>query len=1141
MSLGLAAIYPEGTGDRIGISSRLQQDGDVIQPPVPSTAPKSPSKASPHETTTTQTSNHVTDAHPDLPPDDDPNTDMPKLSGTTIALTMASLCLSVALSALDMTIVTTAIPNIVASLDSVAGYIWVGSAFILGFTAVTPIWGSVADLWGRKPIILLALTIFLVGSLLCALAPHMDALIAGRAVQGVGASGMGVMVNTIICDMFSLRDRGLYLAITSIIWAIGSAVGPVLGGVFATRLDWRWCFWINLPIGGVVFVVLFFFLDLPSPNTSVAAGLKAIDWTGSLFCMGGSLMVLLALDFGDVTHPWSSATVICLIVFGLVAIGIFLMNEWKLAANPVLPLRLLSSWSKAAAYFVFAFNAFVFIGITYYLPLYSQAVLGVDALTSGLYLLPLIVSCSLSAACAGVFIQKTGRYRVLMYAAQVLLTLGTGLLINLEFERNLTKLFVFQILTGIGVGLNIEAPVLSAQAATTVRDTAAVLATMSFLRSIATAISVVVGGVIFQNQMKAGNSSLVDQIGHDLASRFDGDNASAHVEEIGLLSTDQQAPVRQAYFGALRTVWIMYVAFAGLATVLNLFVSEYHLSDERNAVVLGVDRGNSGPSDQPGQEVNIPLETSAKLFLLYHPANRDHDTIMPRLLDQDDGVEKPTLDILSLPADVFLLVTDAILEAETLDMNQDAGKGLTIYDHIKFFGKGEFWWQSLDQGGLNWGAFDRWKDLARFGATCKTPYLMVTPILYRSDTKYNYSSALMISARKGVLSGVLRSLEYGKADPNMDDHTIFFHWARVHGVSQKLPPLRVSRECILPSLTGLHLACFKDHPEIVDALLNHQADINKRAHAWCTREIGGPYRPYDQYVPLFGASALFFALKATQYNCDCSGCTKWAFREGLKGIKKNVITHDAKAVMKDSHTWDIDTLADLFTTSYMIPPLWFELEAFFNSLGRGSLLDPLVRRAVDIKIRFMSATLGQASDSLTDIVKSGILVAQDLQDAANSINFDPKFDGPPPAVFNALISISSATHAAVARCLYLTVRLHIFEIISKATSDSLDDMSMHLDQQLLSMPAAAPSLVNELGKALGCDGGSTQNSPGVGMLVFSLLWPMTAMLQSNLVDEYSKGWVAWRLRELGAACGFGLAETIVSQMMPSGAQMESAT
>ncbi|KAK1590894.1 major facilitator superfamily domain-containing protein [Colletotrichum navitas] len=329
--------------------------------------------------------------------------------------------------------------------------------------------------------------------------------------------------------------------------------------------------------------------------------------------MGGSLMVLLSLDFGDVTYPWSSATVICLLVVGLVAIGIFLVNEWKFAANPVLPLRLLSTWSKAAAYSVFAFNSFVFIGITYYLPLYSQSVLGANALTSGLYMLPLIVSCSLSAACAGVFIQRTGRYRVLMYAAQVLLTLGTGLFVNLEFETSLTKLFVFQILTGVGVGLNIEAPVLAAQAATTVRDTAAVVATMGFLRSILTAASVVVGGVVFQNQMKAENPGLVAEIGHELASQFDGGNASAHVEDIGLLTEEQQLPVREAYYRALRTVWIMYVAFAGLASVLNLFVSEHHLSSDRKAAVLGIDRKEADSPPQPlvgGEE--IPLESSGR-------------------------------------------------------------------------------------------------------------------------------------------------------------------------------------------------------------------------------------------------------------------------------------------------------------------------------------------------------------------------------------------------------------------------------------------------------------------------------------------------------------------------------------------------
>ncbi|WQF76343.1 Putative major facilitator superfamily, MFS transporter superfamily [Colletotrichum destructivum] len=623
MSSGLAAIYPAADGgDKCGTTPRLRREsGDMIHHSGPSEARHPMPDASPGGAALAPTREASSGVRlSELLPDDGPDTAVPKLSGTTITLTMTSLCLSATLSALEMTIVTTAVPNIVASLQSVAGYVWVGSAFILGFTAVTPVWGSVADLWGRRPIILLALSIFLAGSLLCALAPDMDVLIAGRAVQGVGASGMGVMVNTIICDMFSLRDRGLYLAITSIIWAIGSAVGPVLGGVFATRLNWRWCFWINLPIGAVVFAVLFFFLDLPSPSTSVLAGLKAVDWTGSALCMGGSLMVLLALDFGDVTHPWSSATVICLMVFGAVVIGIFLVNEWKFAANPVLPLRLLSSWSKAAAYSVFAFNSYVFIGIAYYLPLYSQAVLGVDALTSGLYLLPLVVSCSLSAACAGVFIQQTGRYRVLMYAAQVLLTLGTGLLVNLEFERNLAKLFVFQILTGVGVGLNIEAPVLAAQAATTVRDTAAVVATMGFLRSIATAISVVVGGVVFQNQMKAGNPALADRIGHELARQFDGDNASAHVEDVSLLTADQQVPVRQTYFRALRTVWIMYVAFAGLALVLNLFVSEHHLSGERKEAVLGVDRGKPDSLQQPRQGEEIPLESSGR----QHTDTRQH-------------------------------------------------------------------------------------------------------------------------------------------------------------------------------------------------------------------------------------------------------------------------------------------------------------------------------------------------------------------------------------------------------------------------------------------------------------------------------------------------------------------------------------
>lgn len=164
---------------------------------------------------------------------------------TTITCTMLSLCLSVLLSALDLTIITTAIPSIVGTFNSATGYTWIGGAYTLAYAAVTPIWGTVADIWGRKPVVLIAMAVFLGGSLLCALAPSMDVLLAGRVFQGLGGSGMGIMVNIIISDLFSLRDRGLYLAITSLVWAVGSAVGPVLGGVFATKLSWRWCFWIN--------------------------------------------------------------------------------------------------------------------------------------------------------------------------------------------------------------------------------------------------------------------------------------------------------------------------------------------------------------------------------------------------------------------------------------------------------------------------------------------------------------------------------------------------------------------------------------------------------------------------------------------------------------------------------------------------------------------------------------------------------------------------------------------------------------------------------------------------------------------------------------------------------------------------------
>lgn len=374
------------------------------------------------------------------------------------------------------------------------------------------------------------------------------------------------------------------------------------------------------------------------PRTPVLAGLKAIDWTGSLLIIGSALMVLLGLEFGGVTFPWSSAAVICLITFGTVVLGMFLVNEWKLATNPVVPLRLFSNGSTVAAYMVYVCNFSVLIGLSYYLPLYSQSVLGSNALKSGLHLLPLIVSSSLAAACTGVFIQKTGIYLPIMYGAQVLLTLGAGLFLNLAFEKNITRLVVYQIITGAGIGLNMEPPLLVAQATATALDTAAVISTMSFLRSICTAIIVVVGGVLFQGQMVANNGGLAAQIGQDLAAHFNGEHATASVEMIGSLPADVQEIIRRTYFQALRAVWIMVsicrtischgkvgrpesgnyhanrlfiqcVAVAGISLISNIFVRAHRLSSETKGAVLGLERAREEENTRQQRQLGTSSQT----------------------------------------------------------------------------------------------------------------------------------------------------------------------------------------------------------------------------------------------------------------------------------------------------------------------------------------------------------------------------------------------------------------------------------------------------------------------------------------------------------------------------------------------------
>jgi len=501
---------------------------------------------------------------------------------------MASLCAALFIAALDITIVATALPTITARFHSDAGYTWIGSAYLLTNAASIPSWGKFSDIWGRKPIILLAAGVFFVGSVLAATSINISMLIAARAIQGTGGGGLTVLVNICVGDLFSPRNRGKYLGIVAIVWATASGLGPILGGVFTEKVTWRWCFYINLPITGTVIIVLSLFLHLDNPRTPVWDGLKAVDWIGTITITAGTLMFLLGLEFGGVTHPWSSATVICLIVFGLFIIGLFVINEWKFAKYPITPIRLFSKRSNVAAIGVCFFHGLVFMSASYYLPLYFQSVLGATPLLSGVYLLPWALSFSIASYFTGIVIKATGKYMPMLYSGVIIMILGFGLYIDLPVSRSFAKIILYQIVAGIGAGPIFNTPLVALQAMVEPRDIATATSTFFFARILSAAISVVIGNVVFENEMQKKRSALVAALGPDVGRELTGDSDIANVRLINDLPPAQQHAARLAFWQSLRTMWIMYVALAGVILAVSLFMVQQKLSTQHVTAKTGL-------------------------------------------------------------------------------------------------------------------------------------------------------------------------------------------------------------------------------------------------------------------------------------------------------------------------------------------------------------------------------------------------------------------------------------------------------------------------------------------------------------------------------------------------------------------------
>ena len=299
-------------------------------------------------------------------------------------------------------------------------------------------------------------------------------------------------------------------------------------------------------------------------------------------------MFLLGLEFGGVTHPWNSATVICLIVFGLLVASFFVLIEWKIASNPVMPLRIFGNQSNIAALLVCLSHGLVFIAGSYFLPLYFQAVLGATPILSGVYLLPFALTLSFASAATGVFIRKTGRYLEPIRFGLATMTLGFGLFINLDAQSSWAKIILYQMVAGLGVGPNFQAPLLALQSLIHPRDIGTATSTYGTTRNLAMAVSVVVGGVIFQNQMQKHSTQLVQAVGPQTARLLGGGAAGANVAVVDDLPGPQREIVRDAFASSLSKIWILYVVLGFLGVVASFFISKQKLDKQRYEAQTGL-------------------------------------------------------------------------------------------------------------------------------------------------------------------------------------------------------------------------------------------------------------------------------------------------------------------------------------------------------------------------------------------------------------------------------------------------------------------------------------------------------------------------------------------------------------------------
>ncbi len=497
---------------------------------------------------------------------------------------IAGLITGMMLAALDQSIVGTALPRIVSDLGGLNHLAWVVTAYLLTSTAVTPLWGKISDLYGRRIIFQTAIIIFLIGSALCGLAQNMPQLIAFRALQGIGGGGLMAIAFAIIGDVIPARERGRYQGYFGAVFGLSSIAGPLLGGWLTDAVSWRWIFYINLPLGLFALVITSMALKMP-----VVKREHKIDYFGASVIVAAVTSLLLYLNWAGEHYGWSDPRALGFVIAAVVLSVAFVFIELRVS-EPIIPMRLfLNPIFRIGNLFTFLIG-FAMFGGAIYLPLFFQTVLGMSPTRSGLAMLPMVAGMFSMSITSGLLITKTGKYKIFPIIGSCILIVAMFLLSTIHYDTPYWNIAIYAFLFGIGLGLAMMTIVTPVQNAVEFRDMGVTTSTITFLRSLGGAIGVALFGAIMNSRL---TTYLSEELGGQVGAMSGGEINTNNVQAIQALPEPVRTEVLTAYTHAITDIYLYSIPIIVVALVVVLFFKEIPLRTRAAEVA------NASTSDDP--------------------------------------------------------------------------------------------------------------------------------------------------------------------------------------------------------------------------------------------------------------------------------------------------------------------------------------------------------------------------------------------------------------------------------------------------------------------------------------------------------------------------------------------------------------